>query len=221
MTEIIAVELPAETDRTKDPVEEGYKILLHKMAMTKGARYQAARRHGKRSNASIWSIIFLSMYVFVVTVVVALDGHNIPVLLTDLMNILVISMSAFIIAFSALEHGKKHDLKAEQFLRNAQGIAKIHDSMKIDLELGRCTADNLVQCTDEYAALVHDFPDNHSEADYRTFRVNIGKHRDQPFYEFRQKLFYSLECWVHAWASLLLPPIIVLAGYFIILHFGK
>jgi hypothetical protein len=54
----------ADGKRHLTPLDGSYENLLYKMQLTKGARYQSARRHRKRSRASIWSIVVLSLYVF-------------------------------------------------------------------------------------------------------------------------------------------------------------
>jgi SMODS and SLOG-associating 2TM effector domain family 5 len=203
-----AVTLATVEPRTpQQALEEYTSSLLYRMQLTKGARFQAARRHQRRATGSLWSVIALSMYVFTVSAVLSIyDLSSLGTLEKELV-ISNIVMSAFIIAFSVLEAGKKHDLKAEMFLRCAQGIQELRDRIEFDLKMGNLKSETISASVEKYNELVHDFADNHSEADYRTFRINIGKHKDQKLYSVYHSCTYWLDCWCLMIFSVFIPPI--------------
>ncbi|WP_280176958.1 SLATT domain-containing protein [Roseibium aquae] len=195
---------------------DGYvDTLLYRMHLTKGARYQAARRHQRRAIASIWSIIALSMYVFTASTVLAIYDLSAFGSLEQHLIIANMVMSAFIIAFSVLEQGKKHDLKAELFLRCAQGIQRLRDELEFDRRINGLSQDDVAAAVKSYNDLVHDFSDNHSETDYRTFRINIGKHQGEFFYSIYQPLKYWFDCWSIMLISIFVPPMALLLLYWI------
>jgi len=181
--------------------------LSYRMHLTRGARFQAARRHGKKSTASTWAVTALSMYVFSASSFLAVydPGDNSSV--EKPIMLLTIIMSAFIIAFSIMEQGKRHDLKAELFLKCAQKIGELRERLELDLVSGELDEMEARSYLEEYNEIVNGFSDNHSETDYRTFRVNIGKHTGRPIYSAYQHLKYWLDCWLLMYAAILIPPI--------------
>lgn len=197
-------------ENSDNEITQFYIDLLYKMHLTKGARYQAARRHQRRSTASIWSIIFLSMYVFSTSAALSIFGVKIPENTSSYIVLLNIIMSSFIIAFSVLEHGKKHDLKAELFLRCAQSISELYDTVSYEHKTGLTNREKLEKHLVKYQKFVNDFSDNHSETDYRTFRINIGKDQGRLIYKIWHKFKYIMDCWSLMWVSMLFPPIILL-----------
>lgn len=198
---------PAETPIKQTSLDSYSESLLYRMHLTKGARYQAARRHQRRSTASLWSVIALSMYVFTVSAVLAIYDLSQKGNIEKELVISNIVMSAFIIAFSVLEQGKKHDLKADLFLRCAQGIQGLRDKLELEVRLGTVTNKNISNYVDQYNAIVHDFADNHSETDYRTFRINIGKDTGLQIYRYYYTCKYWLDCWLIMIFAIFIPPL--------------
>ncbi|MGB3407905.1 MAG: SLATT domain-containing protein [Jannaschia sp.] len=209
--------MDGQTSKIQDQTGEVHTYasnLLYKMFLTKGARYQAARRHQRRSVASIWSVIALSMYVFTTSVVIALYDLNSYGDFQQKLTIANVVMSAFIIAFSVLEHGKKHDLKSDAFLRCAQGIQELRDRLELEVFEG-VDVDTVRRYVEDYNEIVHDFADNHSETDYRTFRINIGKHSGQFLYISLQSIKYWVDCWLMMLAAMVVPPLAIGALFFV------
>lgn len=134
-----------------DVVANYYDKLLYRMRLTKGARFQAARRHKRRSIASTWAVTVLSLYVFSSSSYLALyDLSNFPTIERPLLLSSII-LSAFIIAFTVFEQGKRHDLKAELFLRCSQGIQELHDRLEVELLSGKASL-KLVSSIQQFAS---------------------------------------------------------------------
>ena len=194
-------------------LNEYVEKLLYKMYLTKGARYQAARRHQRRAIASIWSVIFLSMYVFsTTTILTILDFSTFPDVRENL-TIASVVMSAFIIAFSVLEHGKRHDAKAEAFLRCGQRLHELRDKLELNT-FEELDVDAVRGYVEDYNEIINDFTGNHSETDFRSFRVNVGKHKGQYIYSFSQKFQYWLDCWAIMIVAFVAPPVSILTIIF-------
>ncbi len=206
----------AEFAQQEAKLHDFYSKLVYRMRITRGARYQAAQRHKRRAQASIWAIISLSLYVFTSNVLTVIFSANMDPITKSLLGIISIVMSAFIIAFSVLESGHKHELKSELFLRNAQNIGELHD--KSDYEIETSIEDRIIieETLKKYNELINEFPYNHSESDFKNFRSKTKKDK----YKFLERVFISIkyyfDCWGIMWASIVFPPLTfwLLSNYF-------
>lgn len=193
----------------EEALDKYSKGLLRKMHLTKGARFQAARRHRARAIASVWSIIFLSMYVFSSSVAGIIYAEQVTLGFSQFLNMLNVIMSAFIIAFSVFEQGKQHDLKAELFLKCAQEISRLHDNLYYEACMHRVTPQSAQAFNEAYQKTVNGFSDNHSEVDYRTFRINSGNHKGEPLFRAINTFRYWFDCWSIMIAAVLAPPAVL------------
>lgn len=180
---------------------------IYKMKLTAGARYLTNRRHERRSNASAWAVTVLSMYVFGVSAVLAIYDFGQTPHVAKVMTASTIIMSAFIMIFSVMEQNKKHDLKADMFLRCAQKLTVMISKLELDLAASTVTDVKLAGYVDEYNRVVHELPENHSELHYRVFRININKSKQGVVANACQKLLYWLDCWGILVAAIFVPPI--------------
>lgn len=192
-----------------DAISKYSDALLKKMHLTKGARFQSARRHKARSTASVWSIIFLSMYVFSTSVVSYIYSDQYDPVFVKFLVVLNIIMSAFIIAFSVLEQGKQHDLKADLFLRCSQNISKLHDDLYLHICMQTMTKERAFEFNSAYQATINSFSDNHTNVDYRTFRANAGWHKENPLLVAFIHTRYWIDCWSILVAALVAPPLAI------------
>lgn len=187
-------------------IEEQFSRLLSRFKQTKGARFQASRRHKKRSRASIWSIVFLSLYVFSISVVLVIFSENLTQTEGKILNFFNILMSAFILALSAIEHGKRHDLRAEMFLKCAQGVSDLQDQVQIDIATFNQTPEILKDRIDAYQRLITNFSDNHSNMDFQTYRISVGKDSMTSVLRVFYSAIYFWNCWSISILSIVLPP---------------
>lgn len=182
------------------------------MKTTFGARYQSSRRHLCRSTASVWAITFLSMYVFGGAAFVLVYPGSDPAV-EHLISLMSLVMSAFIIAFSVLEQGKKHDLKAEFFLRCSQDIQSLHDKLLNKLNNDMLSYEKISEFTDEYNKIVHDFSDNHTDLDFRMHRIHAKRDK----HTLAQRTMTKFLFWVDGWGVLIFafsaPPTAFLVIY--------
>ena len=180
--------------------------LSYRMSLTRGARFQAAQRHKRRSLASMWAIIALSLYVFTSNVLVVLFGSQMDANTSSIFALISIVMSAFIIAFSVIENGHSHKLKSTLFRRNAQKISKIHDGIEYLLHTQILARGNVEQAQREYTELINEFPYNHTETDFKHFLIWKKKNDYNFFQRSYYKTSYYIACWGIMWASFLAPP---------------
>jgi SMODS and SLOG-associating 2TM effector domain family 5 len=154
-----------------DDAVEGF---LHKMRLTAGARFEAARRHKKRFRTSNVSIIILSLYAMIASLVptfIRLDN-----IMDQILSMLSLSMSVLVIAFTLLENAKRHDLRSELFLKCAQQILALHDRLKLSQIYNpkKKTDKDLRNTLEVYHKIIGEFPDNHSDLDLRIFLAKKG-----------------------------------------------
>ncbi|MGB0629799.1 MAG: hypothetical protein ACPGRZ_03815 [Alphaproteobacteria bacterium] len=118
------------------PIEKHYEKTSYLMGLTKGERFQAARRHKWKSRKSILAIVILSLYVFSSGIVLIVFAEHLTDIEKKLITFANVIMTSFILVFSVLENGKRHELRAEMFLKCAQGISEIASLVKLELDTG-------------------------------------------------------------------------------------
>ena len=214
VTPISTAEAIDKFSNLEEQINSYYQKFIKRLNLTKGARYECARRHQKRSMASIWAITALSLYVFTTNVLLVLFGAALSENLVAALGVGTIVMSAFIIAFSVMEYGHKHDLKAHLFLKNAQAIHAIHDKATYQHDTGIADRLSLEVLRSEYDFIVNTFEDNHSEVDFLRFRINIGKYNDKPILRRRHALAYFWNCWAIMVISMTVPPLALFISSF-------
>ncbi|MEA2875775.1 MAG: SLOG-associating effector domain family 5 [Hyphomicrobiales bacterium] len=159
-------------DRTEDPIYEYARTQLERWRLTKGARFEAARRHKKSGRAATISIVIFSTYVFSISVILLTFKINEE--FTSVLKSLNLIMSFFVVAFSLLQNSKRHELRSEMFLKCAQTIDEISTRLNREMQLRMLTAKRVTAFDEEYLRKIANFPDNHSEIDFQIFRL-IGK----------------------------------------------
>lgn len=159
-----------------------------RMQLTKGARFEAARRHKFSGRSSGYSIVILSVWIFTLSVYVLIypDGSR-----NNYINALNLILSFFVIAFSLLQGAKRHELRSEMFLKCAQEIDEISTDLSVDerrseslftAQIGMSSPD-LARVNEEverifkyisshdskYQKILMSFSDNHSDIDYNVY----------------------------------------------------
>lgn len=211
-----------------DPLNELARRRLGRMYSTKGARFEAARRHKITARSSTIAIIILSTYLFAISVFLLTFKDQIQNGMESILKSISLIMSFFVVAFSLLQSSKRHDLRSEMFLKCAQAIDEIWTKLDREASLGSVTAENIKHHDDEYQRIITNFPDNHSDFDYQIFRF---KTRENPrrIKDFiprnwaRARRIYwkskvSFYIWKNVYLALVLPWIIFGIAYFARIH---
>ena len=147
------------------------KMFLTKMKLTKGARFEAARRLENMARTSQYSIIILSLYVFTLSVWQVIFQGKIDPSHVQKIDWICIVTSAFIMVFSLLESGRRHDLRSELMLKSAQTISCIYNEIEAKLKCGTLDIADMMILIKRYDDVISVFSDNHSDIDYVIYRI--------------------------------------------------
>lgn len=187
--------------------------------ITRGSRFNAARRLNNKSYWSIASISFLSVY-----------GISIPIIQTTFNPLscpevnrayFVISTisSIFILVLSLLEGSKNYQIKADRLYSSAIKLSQV--SRKIDLfelkfdEINDESSNELIELSNEYERLIYECQENHDKEDFRLFQI---QNRDEFKIAFWQGVIdgaflYIKDYWLYL-VSIILFPIPIIFLYF-------
>lgn len=182
-----ALTAPAEVQALEEAMRlvDGRK---RRMQLTKGARFEASRRHKFSGRSASYSIVFLSVWIFGLSVYVLIypnsPGNN-------YLNAVNLILSFFVIAFSLLQSAKRHELRSEMFLKCAQEIDEISTDLglrerqskarfiieshrnPVDVgELGKLSNEifeYVKEFDKRYQKVLMAFSDNHSDIDYNIY----------------------------------------------------
>jgi hypothetical protein len=156
--------------------------------LTKGARFEAARRHKKRGRLSQLSTLILSLYVMLFTMVSLAGVQFIGGAGKQFLDIAVIVLSSGIIGFSIYENAKKHEMRADHFLKSAKEIAEVQSEGELSLATGIFDVEKVKRLQDKYELTLSRFEDNHSHLDYDIHKYNISQGKKFELFKLKKDL---------------------------------
>ena len=194
---------------------------LERLRLTKGSRFEAARRHKKAGRASTISIVIFSTYLFSISVILLTFQSEINGEFTSVLKSLSLIMSFFIGAFSLMQASKRHELRSAMFLKCAQTIDDIWTNLDREKQLQLLTPARMKFYDEEYQRKMAAFSDNHSEMDFQIFR-SINKERGKicyhPIKAYLRNLYWNTVSYFYIWKNVylaLLFPWIIIAAYLV------
>lgn len=148
--------------------------------ITRGARFNAARRLGNRQYWSIASISFLSIYGISIPIIQSFLDPNTCVSVQKVYSIVSTVSSIFILVLSLLEGSKNYQVRAERLYSNAlqlSGICRQIEFLRLrkdDREGDKVT--HLIEISDAYEELILGCQENHETEDFRLFQIQNRQH---------------------------------------------
>ncbi|MDF1794166.1 MAG: SLATT domain-containing protein [Thalassobaculaceae bacterium] len=207
------------SERSVSTLEEAYNVLLKKIGITKGARFQSSVLHRTRNRTSTLSVIILSMYVILFSSAPFFLGNEIEDNVVRSLNLITIVMSAFVVVFTLYENSKRHELRAENFLKCAQNLSDLYDKVLVEKLSDKGDWELINAKYYEYNKIMISFPDNHSELELQIHFSNTKKVPPSLTMNYARSKFnkikISLAKFVHNWSM----PIIALSSPFVIYVF--
>lgn len=182
-------------ERTTATVERIQKT----MRITKGARFEAARRHKFAGRASSYAVVILSVWIFAISVLTLVYASNIKPTTMGYFSSINLILSFFVIAFTLLQGSKQHEIRAELFLRCAHDIQShssrlemawdqalenycqqsVNSQQTANQSLLDFFKNDLSKIEQEYQRTLSSFEDNHSDIDFNIYRfksfMNVRK----------------------------------------------
>lgn len=163
---------------------------IRKMEITKGARFEAARRHKFSARSSVYAISILSLFIFGFSVYIIVYPNIDQFSLSYFSGVNLI-LSFFVIAFTLMQSGKRHEVRSELFLKCAQEIDGVYTFLSRDIEQRKVVVrafasetdaelheiidgifEDLSRADTDYQSVLNSFSDNHSEFDYNIYCFN-------------------------------------------------
>jgi hypothetical protein len=147
--------------------------LIVKCDTTAKCQFEAARRMQKKNMASTVSIVVLSLYAMLFSLMPTFDKIQKIQDNKDILAMMSIFMSASIIAFSLYEMLKRYDLRSVLFLKSARRLSELRDrALEVHLRVSQELSD-YVEIENAYHKILNDNDDNHAKLDYDTVRVQL------------------------------------------------
>jgi SMODS and SLOG-associating 2TM effector domain family 5 len=197
----------AKSKTIQDASVNAYSLyLIVKCDTMANCQFEAARRMQKKNMASTVSIVMLSLYAILFSLMPTFD--KVPKIQEnkDILSMISIFMSVFIIAFSLYEMLKRYDLRSALFLKSARRLSELRDEV-LSIHLG--VSPDLPQYTEiekTYHKILNDNDDNHSRLDYDVVRV--GKRELVGVRAVEVNFYRLMNVWMVPFLALLAPILI-------------
>jgi len=155
---------------TNEQIAENFaKDLDETIWKTRGARFIAARRLFFRDRSSVVSLVLISLYITFFTLFSAFYESDIDTEHEKMLDLLSITASIGLIAFSLIEYASDHQLNSNDLHNNAIALSKLRQRLKFARICG--DQERIFQVAEEYEMEVEKTFKNHAPKDYRMFCI--------------------------------------------------
>ncbi|HYH39432.1 MAG TPA: SLATT domain-containing protein [Azospirillum sp.] len=147
-------------------LEEKRTNLLREMKITKGARFNAAERLGRRDRRMITITAFASVYVILLTILpmfVPMEG-----LFVNISNFITIIFSLIILAASLLQYSNNDPVRAEQHHRCGLEINALRRALRAAEPI---TKEIIFEHGQKYDEILQKYGINHDPADLLKYKA--------------------------------------------------
>jgi hypothetical protein len=188
--------------------------LRRRIWITKGSRFNAARRLNNKYQFSLSSISILSVYGIAIPFIQNIVSNPRCQKVNDIYNAISVILSVFTLVISLLEGAKNYQLRAEKLHSNAVELSTLNRELEY-LIVSKSASPDFVKeignISTRYEQLIKDCPENHEPEDYTLFMVQNRKDFNLSWFTewfIRIKLI-CLDYWLYAFV-LGIPPIVFL-----------
>jgi hypothetical protein len=162
----------------KDDIDAYAKSLDDRIWITKGSRFNAARRLNNKYQFSITSISILSIYGISIPIIQGIVDYSECPRINEIYTAVSIILSIFILVLSLLEGSKNYQVRAERLYNNAVTLSSLYRDFEYLKECESSAPEfpkKLHEISNKYEKLIRECPDNHEQEDYELFRVQHRK----------------------------------------------
>ncbi|MCL6754614.1 SLATT domain-containing protein [Nostoc sp. CCCryo 231-06] len=152
--------------------------LSSRIWITKGSRFNAARRLNNKYQFSLNSISILSVYGIAIPIIQGIVRNPQCQKINEIYNAISLILSVFTLAISLLEGAKNYQIKAEKLHKNAVEISSLQRELEYLMISKSGEADFLQKLGDisvKYEHLIERCPENHEPEDYDFFMAQNRK----------------------------------------------
>lgn len=194
-------------DYLKDFSDVVYKTMV--------ARFTAYRRMKRNRNASKVAESFFSASIIAISLI-ALQNHEER--LSDLISIVTIILSTFLLVMSLLFSGLDYEKRMDNYHDCGNELDKLYRDMKLILSYGEeFSSDEMKAKTEDFQAkyfdILHKYNLNHTSFDYEYTAVMLDEQKDFVSRLVMKFRYYVWDMYFLYWVIALLP--VVLIGWYL------
>lgn len=199
---------------------EYFKNLSNTMYLTRGARFNAARRLAAREKFSVGSIAFLSVFMAMLSVLLLSAPDAFTLSDTRFVSILTIVLSISLVVLSLLDYASNWSVKAFLLHKNALQISELMRRLELELYGSNANASTLGEIAMEYEAAVSETQINHLPKDHYKFALSKASSKNfvANIYHWIRSHLYCVYYWISEfWLQLviiLVPAILVVHRFY-------
>lgn len=182
---------------------------------TMTARFTAYRRMKRNRNASKVAESFFSASIIAISLI-ALQNHEER--LSDLISIVTIILSTFLLVMSLLFSGLDYEKRMDNYHDCGNELDKLYRDMKLILSYGEeISSDEMKAKTEDFQAkyfdILHKYNLNHTSFDYEYTAVMLDEQKDFVSRHVMKFRYYVWDMYFLYWVIALLP--VVLIGWYL------
>lgn len=198
----------------KDDIDAYAKSLDDRIWISRGSRFNAARRLNNKYQFSITSISILSIYGISIPIIQGIVDYSECPQINEIYTAVSIILSIFILVLSLLEGSKNYQVRADRLYNNAVNMSSLYREFEY---LKQCESSDpefpkkLYEISNKYEELIRECPDNHEFEDYELFRVQHRKNFNMSWIVgiyVRLKLIIT-DYWLYIFV-LGIPPLVII-----------
>ena len=155
--------------------EELLKALRRKAWITKTARFAASRRVEKLNGVGTNSVNLLAMCALVISVVSFVYSENITKDQVRIVAVASIALAFYSIMLDMTIRAKKYEKKIFAFEHSASRINELTTEIDLLLVSGKRDDEAIKNVSEKYKQILNDFPEQHSELDYKYSMIDVDK----------------------------------------------
>lgn len=191
---------------------KGFSDVVYK---TMAARFTAYRRMKRNRNASKVAESFFSASIIAISLI-ALQNHEER--LSDLISIVTIILSTFLLVMSLLFSGLDYEKRMDNYHDCGNELDKLYRDMKLILSYGEeFSSDEMKAKTEDFQAkyfdILHKYNLNHTSFDYEYTAVMLDEQKDFVSRLVMKFRYYVWDMYFLYWVIALLP--VVLIGWYL------
>ena len=178
---------------------------------TMTARFTAYRRMKRNRNASKVAESFFSASIIAISLI-ALQNHEEH--LSDLISIVTIILSTFLLVMSLLFSGLDYEKRMDNYHDCGNELDKLYRDMKLILSYGEeFSSDEMKAKTEDFQAkyfdILHKYNFNHTSFDYEYTAVMLDEQKDFVSRLVMKFRYYVWDMYFLYWVIALLPVVLI------------
>lgn len=185
---------------------------LMKVWASRGSRFVASRRLHKKNYACQLVLSFFSLTVIGAGVGLLVLPPDYK-MLSNLISVLSIDASVFILVLSNLEFAKNYGVEADRMLKGAQALSPLYDEIERSIRCKLITQQKIDSFIQQYNHIINEFEVNHEDIDYLYFQTMHPRRFHLTGWHWFRRIKIKIGFFGYIWGlyifSIIIPPILI------------